>query len=52
MDELGSDIFCLGVGGSFGGSTGGYTGELGGLLGDLVFPYCLHLLNNNPCLWI
>nr|CAD2199271.1 unnamed protein product [Meloidogyne enterolobii] len=36
MDELGSDIFCLGGGGSFGGSTGGYTGELGGLLGDLV----------------
>nr|CAD2209554.1 unnamed protein product [Meloidogyne enterolobii] len=37
MDELGSDIFCLGGGGgSFWGSTGGYTGELGGLLGDLV----------------
>nr|CAD2200200.1 unnamed protein product [Meloidogyne enterolobii] len=31
MDELGSDIFCLGgvYWGSFGGSTGGCTGELG-----------------------
>nr|CAD2180272.1 unnamed protein product [Meloidogyne enterolobii] len=52
MDELGSDIFCLGGGGgSFGGLLGVYW-RIGGLLGDLVFPYCLHLLNNNPCLWI
>nr|CAD2205353.1 unnamed protein product [Meloidogyne enterolobii] len=30
MDELGSDIFCLGGGGGvIWGSTGGYTGELG-----------------------
>nr|CAD2209586.1 unnamed protein product [Meloidogyne enterolobii] len=52
------------IGGSTGwgvfnwGDTGGYPtsweqlGGVGGSFGGSSFPYCLHLLNNNPCLWI